>query len=63
MLRVACDPETRVVLGVSAIGPHAAEGLGPIAVAVRAQRTIEELGAAGMAAPTFGELAGVAGRG
>ncbi|WP_053235061.1 FAD-dependent oxidoreductase [Sandaracinus amylolyticus] len=62
MLRVVCDPETRVVLGASAIGPHAAEVLGPIAVAVRAKMTIEELGAAGMAAPTFGELAGVGGR-
>lgn len=61
-MRVVCDPETGEVLGGSAIGPHAAEALAPIAVALRARMKLDELGASGMASPTFGELAGIGGR-
>jgi pyruvate/2-oxoglutarate dehydrogenase complex dihydrolipoamide dehydrogenase (E3) component len=62
VLRVVVDPDSRVVLGASAIGPHAAEALGPIAVALRASMTLDDLGAAGLASPTFGELAAIAAR-
>lgn len=62
MLRLVLDETTRVVLGASAIGPHASEVLGPVAVAVSAGLTVEQLAVAGLAAPTFGELAGAAAR-
>lgn len=61
-LRVVVDVDDQRVLGASAIGPHASEVLGPIAVALRCGATIDQLAASGMATPTFGELAGLAGR-
>lgn len=62
MLRVVLDEATRAVIGASAIGPHASEVLGPVAVAIAAGMTVEQLAMSGLASPTFGELAGAAAR-
>ena len=62
MLRVVLDETTRAVIGASAIGPHASEVLGPVAVAIAAGMTVEQLAMSGLASPTFGELAGAAAR-
>lgn len=61
-LRLVVDPDTERVLGATAIGPHAAEALGPVAVAIRCDATVEMLATSGMAAPSFGELSGAASR-
>jgi dihydrolipoamide dehydrogenase len=50
------------VLGGVAAGPHAAEVLAPIAVAIQLGATIEDLAAAGSANPTLSELAFLAAR-
>jgi dihydrolipoamide dehydrogenase len=62
VLRLVIDPETGEVRGGSAIGPRAAEVLGPIAVAVQARMRIDELGRTGIGSPTFGEIAVLAAR-
>jgi len=50
------------VLGGIAFGPHAADVLAPIAVAIQLGATIEDLAATGGANPTFSELAFLAAR-
>jgi len=49
-------------LGGVAAGPHAAEVLAPIAVAIQLGATIEDLAATGGATPTLSELAFLAAR-
>jgi dihydrolipoamide dehydrogenase len=54
--------QTGSVVGGVAGGPHAAEVLAPIAVAIQLGATIEDLAAAGSANPTLSELAFLAAR-
>ncbi len=61
-MRLVIDPDSERILGATAIGPHAAEALAPVAVAIRCRATLEMLATSGMATPTFGELAGAASR-
>jgi dihydrolipoamide dehydrogenase len=50
------------VLGGFAFGPHAADVLAPVAVAIQLGATIEDLAATGGANPTISELAFLAAR-
>jgi dihydrolipoamide dehydrogenase len=54
--------QTGGVLGGVAAGPHAAEVLAPIAVAIQLGATVEDLAATGSANPTLSELAFLAAR-
>jgi len=62
VLRVIVDAETGAVLGGTAVGPRASEVLAPLAVAVRTGATLDMLATSGLASPTLGELAALAGR-
>ncbi len=56
-VELTIDIETDAVIGASACGPHAAEVLTPISVAVRSGTTTDVLAATFPAHPTFTELA------
>jgi len=57
MLRVVCEPDGGKLLGATAIGPHAAEVLGPIAIAMRLGANARDLAHVFLASPTYGEIA------
>ncbi len=56
-IRVACEPDGGKLLGATAIGPHAAEVLGPIAVAMRVGASARELAHVFLPAPSYAEIA------
>jgi dihydrolipoamide dehydrogenase len=58
VIRIVCEPDDGKLLGATAIGPHAAEVLAPIAVALRLGATAKQLAHVFVAAPTYGEIAG-----
>jgi dihydrolipoamide dehydrogenase len=62
VLRLVADAESGEVLGATAIGPHAAEVLGPVATALAGRMSLDRVAAVAPATPTFGELAAVAAR-
>ena len=57
VIRVVCEPDDGKLLGATAIGPHAAEVLTPIAVALRLGATARDLAHVFLASPTYGEIA------
>jgi dihydrolipoamide dehydrogenase len=57
LVRVVCEPDGGKLLGATAIGPHAAEVLAPIAVALRLGATARDLAHVFLAAPSYGEIA------
>jgi dihydrolipoamide dehydrogenase len=57
MLRVVCESDGGGILGAAAIGPHAAEVLGPIAVAMRLGGSARDLAHVFLASPSYGEIA------
>jgi dihydrolipoamide dehydrogenase len=61
-VQLACSAADGRVLGGLAVGPHAADVLAPVAVAVQMGAAIEDLAATGGANPTTGELAFLAAR-
>ena len=61
-IRLAYDPENRRLLGALAAGHQAADMLAPAAMALACNANVDELGALGLADPTYSELAALAGR-
>lgn len=57
VIRVVSEPEGGKLLGATAIGPHAAEVLAPIAVAIRLGASARELAHVFLPAPSYGEIA------
>ncbi len=57
VLRVVCESDGGRILGAAAIGPHAAEVLGPIAVAMRLGGSARDLAHVFLASPTYAEIA------
>ena len=57
IVRVVSEPEGGKLLGATAIGPHAAEVLGPIAVAIRLGASARDLAHVFLPAPGYGEIA------
>lgn len=55
-------PDERLVMGGVAVGPHAAEVLTPLAVALSAHMTLDQLASIFSAHPTLGELVFIAAR-
>jgi len=62
VLLLSFDPRSQRVLGAAAVGPHAADTLAPIALAVQQQLAISDLAAVFAANPTMGEVAFAAAR-
>jgi pyruvate/2-oxoglutarate dehydrogenase complex dihydrolipoamide dehydrogenase (E3) component len=54
-VKLAADPERRVVVGAVAVGPEAGEWLGQLTLAVRAQVSIDVLLDTIQPYPTFSE--------
>jgi pyruvate/2-oxoglutarate dehydrogenase complex dihydrolipoamide dehydrogenase (E3) component len=61
-LTLAYDAPTGQVRGAVAVGPHAADALAPVAMALRLGGTVADLAAYAPAYPTVGELASIAAR-
>ena len=61
-VKLAYDGNTNRILGAVAVGPHAADVIAPVAVAIRAGLTMQEFGVLYGAHPTFSELAFTAAR-
>jgi dihydrolipoamide dehydrogenase len=61
-VKLAYDGENGRILGGAAAGPHAADLLAPVAVAVQAEMNIHQFGTLYGAHPTFSELAFAAAR-
>ncbi|MFO0683107.1 MAG: NAD(P)/FAD-dependent oxidoreductase [Sandaracinus sp.] len=57
LLRVVTEPEGGKILGATAIGPHAAEVLAPIAVALRLGARARDLAHVFLPSPSYGEIA------
>jgi dihydrolipoamide dehydrogenase len=56
-LELAYDKRNRALLGGVAVGPHAADVLAPVAMAIQMHATLDELAAVSGAHPTISELA------
>jgi dihydrolipoamide dehydrogenase len=56
VLRVVSEPDGGALLGATAIGPHAADVLAPIATAIRLGATARSLSHVFLATPSYGEI-------
>lgn len=56
------DEDSRRLAGAVAVGPHAADVLAPVAVALALEATVDQLAEVYVAHPTYSELAFLAGR-
>lgn len=57
VIRIVSEPDGGKLLGATAIGPHAAEVLAPIAVAIRLGASARDLAHVFLPAPSYGEIA------
>ncbi|MCA9873688.1 MAG: NAD(P)/FAD-dependent oxidoreductase, partial [Anaerolineales bacterium] len=61
-LKLAYDEKNGRIMGATAVGPHAADALAPVAIALQANLTVSDLMALYGAHPTVSELAFIAAR-
>lgn len=61
-VELAYEPGTGLLQGAVAVGPHAADVLAPVALALQLGATVEQMGAVFAANPTLSELAFIAAR-